>query len=113
YKNESEVIILTGDHDMLQLISPNVKVAILKKGYGSYQLWDEQLLQEEKGITPQQFIDMKGLMGDSSDNYPGVKGIGEKTAIKLLKEYQSIDGILTNLESLTPTQQKRINDDFE
>src|SRR5690625_1375941 len=77
YKDKHEVIILTGDHDLLQLVENKVRVAIMLKGQGNYSVYDHNNFYQKKGIYPWQMIDMKGLMGDSSDNYPGVKGIGE------------------------------------
>ena len=100
YGEEAQVYILTGDHDMLQLVSDTVHVVIMKKGQGNYAVYTPQTLLEEKQLTPQQIIDLKGLMGDTADNYPGVKGIGEKTALKLLIEYGSVDGILENMAQL-------------
>jgi len=97
---ESEVLILTGDHDMLQLIDHNVKVVIMKKGKLNYAVYDLDVLLDERGLTPPQVIDVKGFMGDTADNYPGVKGIGEKIALKLIHEYQSVEGVLDNLEKL-------------
>src|SRR5690606_10761174 len=97
---ESEVYILTGDHDMLQLVSDRVKVVIMKKGKLNYAVYDPELLLTERGLTPSQVIDLKGFMGDTSDNYPGVKGIGEKSALKLLQEYETVEGVLANLERL-------------
>lgn len=96
----AEVYILTGDHDMLQLVSERVKVVIMKKGKLNYAVYDLDLLLSEKQLTPLQIIDIKGFMGDTSDNYPGVKGIGGKTALKLLLDYQSVEGVLANLEHL-------------
>ncbi|SDJ33673.1 5'-3' exonuclease [Salimicrobium halophilum] len=113
YREEAEVMILTGDQDMLQLLQPNVSVLLLKKGYGNYAEYTEDRLKEEKGITPRQLIDLKAFMGDSSDNYPGVKGIGEKTALKLLHQYESIEGILENIDSLTKGQRSKIETDLE
>lgn len=100
YRTEAEVYILTGDHDMLQLVDERINVVIMKKGQGNYAVYTPEALLEEKQLTPQQFIDLKGLMGDTADNYPGVKGIGEKTAIKLLVEYGSVEGIIENFEQL-------------
>ncbi len=97
---QADVRILTGDHDMLQLVNDQVHVIIMKKGQSNYRVYNPQTLREEKKLTPQQIVDLKGLMGDTSDNYPGVKGIGEKTALKLLMEYETIEGILENLHSL-------------
>ncbi|XID93263.1 5'-3' exonuclease H3TH domain-containing protein [Paenibacillaceae bacterium WGS1546] len=108
-----DVYVLTGDHDMLQLVDERVKVVIMKKGPSNYAVYDTDKLLEEKQLTPRQFIDLKGLIGDTSDNYPGVKGIGEKTATKLLVEYGSIDGILDNLHLLPKGVRAKIEADLE
>ncbi|WP_246120479.1 5'-3' exonuclease [Cohnella terricola] len=108
-----DVYVLTGDHDMLQLVDERVKVVIMKKGPSNYAVYDSEALLEEKQLTPKQFIDLKGLIGDTSDNYPGVKGIGEKTATKLLVEYDSIDGILDNLHALPKGVRAKIEADIE
>lgn len=113
YSEHSQVFLLTGDQDLLQLLKPNVRVVLLKKGYGNYLEYHEDSFVEEKGITPSQMIDLKALMGDSSDNYPGVKGIGEKTALKLLLKYETIEGILENLDQLTKGQRAKIEQDLE
>ncbi|WP_394219292.1 5'-3' exonuclease H3TH domain-containing protein [Halobacillus trueperi] len=113
YSEHSQVFLLTGDQDLLQLLQPNVHVVLLKKGYGNYAEYQEESFTEEKGITPQQMVDLKALMGDSSDNYPGVKGIGEKTALKLLLKYGSIEGILENIEELTKGQRTKIEDNLD
>lgn len=108
-----QVTVLTGDQDMLQLVRPNIDVAIMRKGEGNYEIFQETSFFEQKGLTPAQIIDMKGLMGDSSDNYPGVKGIGEKTAIKLLTQYENIDKLLENLEELPAGVRKKIESDLD
>lgn len=108
-----DVLVLTGDQDLLQLVDERVKVIMLKKGFGNYAAYDLDTLYEERQLKPRQIIDLKGLTGDSSDNYPGVKGIGEKTAVKLLTEYDSIDGILENLHSLSASVRKKIEADLE
>ncbi|TCZ73760.1 5'-3' exonuclease [Paenibacillus albiflavus] len=113
YSESMSVYILTGDHDMLQLVSDQVNVIIMKKGHGNYALYSPDVLLEEKGLTPEQFIDLKGLMGDTADNYPGVKGIGEKTAIKLITEYGSVEGILDNMESLTKSVRSKIEAELD
>ncbi|THF76098.1 5'-3' exonuclease [Cohnella fermenti] len=107
------VYVLTGDHDMLQLVSERVHVVIMKKGRNNYAVYDLAFLKEDKGVLPFQIIELKGLTGDTSDNYPGVKGIGEKTALKLLLEYESIDGILANLSSLSASIKAKIENDLE
>ncbi|MDU1322473.1 MAG: DNA polymerase I [Clostridium botulinum] len=95
-----EVYIVTGDKDALQLATDNVKVVITKKGITEKEIYDKNRMIEEFGVTPKEFIDVKGLMGDSSDNIPGVPGIGEKTAFKLIKEYKSIETVLENIERI-------------
>ncbi|MCM8710355.1 DNA polymerase I [Clostridium sp. SYSU_GA19001] len=95
-----EVYIVTGDRDALQLASDNIKVVITKKGISEKEIYDKNRMIEEFGITPVQFIDVKGLMGDSSDNIPGVPGIGEKTAYKLIQKYGSIENVLQNVDNI-------------
>ncbi|ETT55332.1 hypothetical protein C171_20132 [Paenibacillus sp. FSL H8-237] len=113
YSDNSEVYILTGDHDMLQLIDENVKVVIMKKGRSNYKVYDLAELLEDKGLTPRQVIDLKGFMGDTSDNYPGVKGIGEKTALKLLTEYGTVEGVIENLHLLPKGVRSKIEADLD
>ncbi|WP_068773317.1 5'-3' exonuclease H3TH domain-containing protein [Paenibacillus sp. FJAT-26967] len=110
---DSEVYILTGDHDMLQLVSERVKVVIMKKGKLNYAVYDSDLLMAEKQLKPLQVIDLKGFMGDTSDNYPGVRGIGEKIALKLLLEYQSVEGVLENLDKLPKGVRTKIEENLE
>lgn len=113
YREDHDVLILTGDHDMLQLVHDHTTVVIMKKGHGNYAVYSPEYLMEERQITPAQVIDVKGLMGDTADNYPGVKGIGEKTAHKLIQEYQSIEGILANLPSLAKGVRAKIEADLD
>ncbi|MDQ0213628.1 5'-3' exonuclease [Oikeobacillus pervagus] len=112
-KKDRKVTILSGDHDLLQLLDDQIDVMLLKKGYGNYQFQTIQSFYDEFKITPRQFIDVKALMGDASDGYPGVKGIGEKTALKLIHQYHSIEGILDNIQHLTPSQRKKIEQDLD
>ena len=112
-EEEMNVLILSGDHDLLQLVDERVSVIIMKKGHGNYKLYTPDSLIEEKGLQPEQIIDLKGLMGDTSDNYPGVRGIGEKTALKLIQEFGSIDVLLSRLDELTPSVRKKIESDLE
>lgn len=113
YSETDEVIILTGDQDMLQLVDHNINVAIMRKGLGNYELFTVDNFYEKKGIYPRQIVDMKGLMGDSADNYPGVKGIGEKTAIKLIQEYDTIENLLENVDQLSNSLRTKILDNVE
>ncbi len=93
-----EVLIYTSDHDYLQLIDKNIKVSLLKVGLSNMECYDETRLFEKTGLTPSQIIDYKGLRGDSSDNYPGIPGVGEKTATKLIQEYGSFENVIENAE---------------
>ncbi|WP_017416189.1 DNA polymerase I [Clostridium tunisiense] len=99
--NGIESYIVTGDKDALQLATDNVKVVINKKGMTEKEIYDKERMITELGVTPKQFIDVKGLMGDKSDNIPGVPGIGEKTAYKLVKEYGNIENLLNNLDKVS------------
>lgn len=97
-----EALIVTGDKDALQLIRPNVKVMLTKRGIMDMQIFDEDAFKEKyAGLEPIKLIDIKALMGDSSDNIPGVPGIGEKTALKLLGEYGDLDNLLANIDKLS------------
>lgn len=99
-KQGMEVFIVTGDKDALQLATDNVKVVINKKGITEINVYDREKIIEEMEVTPKEFIDVKGLMGDKSDNIKGVPGVGEKTAFKLIKEYHSIENVLNNIDNL-------------
>ncbi len=94
------VILVTGDKDYLQLASDNSKVLLTRKGITELEIFDRQKIIHEYGIEPKQFIDLKGLMGDKSDNIPGVPGIGEKTGLKLIKEFNNIENIYKNLDKV-------------
>lgn len=113
YKDDSEVYILTGDQDILQLVELNVSVALMRKGIGNYEVYNESNFVDKFGLQPDQIVDLKGLMGDASDNIPGVRGIGEKTAMNLLTEYKTIDNILENIDSLTKGVQNNLKRDLE
>lgn len=101
-----DVTIVTGDKDLIQLVDSNTTVEISKKGVAEFESFTPTYLMEKTGLTPQQFIDLKGLMGDSSDNYPGVTKVGEKTALKLLQEWGSIDNLYENINSLKKSKMK-------
>lgn len=113
FGDSMNVMILSGDHDLLQLVNDSTSVIIMKKGHGNYMHYTPETLYAEKGLSPRQVIDVKGLMGDTSDNYPGVRGIGEKTAVKLIQEYESVEGILANFDSLTKGVRTKIEADLE
>jgi DNA polymerase-1 len=93
--------VITGDKDMLQLVSENVSVALTRKGVSEMELYGTEEIQEKYGLTPKQIIDLKGLMGDTSDNIPGVPGVGEKTALKLLHEYGSVEEVLNHIDQIS------------
>lgn len=97
---DMEVFVVTGDRDALQLATDNVKVVINKKGITDTVIYDRDRIIKDLGVTPKEFIDVKGLMGDKSDNIKGVPGIGEKTAYKLVQEYKSIENVLQNIDKL-------------
>lgn len=101
-----EVYIVTGDRDALQLASDSIKVVINKKGMSEKEIYDRNRMLEEYGVTPTQFIDVKGLMGDKSDNIPGVPGVGSKTAFKLIKEYGTMENLLENVDNISGKKMK-------
>jgi len=97
---DDEVLILTSDKDLLQLIGNNISVYLMKTGLTDLVKVDEAELSRMYGLTPHQIIDLKSLMGDPSDNIPGVAGVGEKTALKLLGEYQTLENIYQNIDQI-------------
>ena len=96
-----DTILVTGDKDYLQLATDHTQVLITRKGISELDIYDKEKIIQEFGITPTQFIDLKGLMGDKSDNIPGVPGIGEKTGLKLLIEYGDMDNIYKNIDNIS------------
>jgi len=98
--HDIEKIIVTGDLDELQLVSESTKVYTMKRGFTDTVIYDEKMVKERYGLDPEQFVDFKALKGDPSDNIPGVPGIGEKTAIALISEYNSLDNLYNNLNKL-------------
>ncbi|KYG91540.1 DNA polymerase I [[Bacillus] sp. KCTC 13219] len=102
----SEVIIVSGDKDLTQLATDNVTVYITRKGITDIEKYTPAHIEEKYGLTPVQIIDMKGLMGDASDNIPGVPGVGEKTAIKLLKEYGTIEALYEAIDAMKASKMK-------
>lgn len=100
-KENYDVVIYTSDKDYLQLIDKNVKVSLLKVGLSNMELLDEVSMKEKFGFTPKQIIDFKGLRGDSSDNLPGIPGVGDKTAVKLIQEYGDFESIIKAADTMT------------
>ena len=99
---EVDVIIVTGDRDELQLIDKRTKVFYTKRGISDIQVFDEaEFAANYEGLQPKQLIELKGLMGDTSDNIPGVPGVGPKTAMKLIKEYGNVETVLENIEKVS------------
>ena len=107
-----EVVVLSGDNDLIQLADNNITVKITTKGVTELVEYTPEVIFEKYGLTPEQIIDMKGLMGDSSDNYPGVTKVGEKTAVKLLQEFGSVEGIYEHVDEMKKSKLKEnlIND---
>lgn len=101
-----DVTIVSGDKDLIQLTDSHTIVEISKKGVAEFEAFTPQYLVEKMGITPNQFIDLKALMGDQSDNIPGVTKIGEKTGLKLLLEYGSLEGIYKQIDQMKPSKMK-------
>lgn len=105
-----DVVIFTGDRDALQLVSDNTVVMITKKGITELDIYDKDAIKSKYGFEPLGIIDLKGLMGDASDNIPGVPGVGEKTAIKLLGEFNSVENLYENLDRVSG---KRLKENLE
>ncbi len=93
-----ETLLLTGDKDSLQLINDHTKVLLMRKGISNIELFDEEHFNEVYGISPSVFVDVKALMGDKSDNIPGVRKVGEKTALNLISKYGDLDGVYEHLD---------------
>ena len=109
--SKNENILLSGDRDLLQLVDENTTVWLTKKGITELDKMDEKAIHENYGFAPSGIIELKALMGDASDNIPGVAGVGEKTALSLLNKYSSLDGVYENIESITgKLKEKLIND---
>ena len=112
-KPKEEVVILTGDRDLLQLVNSKVVILAPVIGVTKMILFDEAKVKEKYDLEPHQFIDYKALVGDSSDNYPGVGGIGPKTAADLLNKYHTLEGIYKNLGEISPKTAEKLAIDAE
>ena len=100
-KDGFEVKVISGDKDLTQLASPNTTVSITKKGISEIEEYTPKHIHEKYGLSPVQIIDLKGLMGDSSDNIPGIPGVGEKTALKLLHQFETVENLLQSIDEVS------------
>tara|TARA_Y100000590_G_scaffold118623_1_gene135729 strand:+ start:22 stop:2439 length:2418 start_codon:yes stop_codon:yes gene_type:complete len=110
---QNKVYILTGDRDSFQLIDQNINIIYTKKGISETEIIDEKIFKSKYGIEVDQYIEYLALKGDTSDNIPGVPGIGEKTALELLKKYKDIEGIYNHLEELKPKQKENLSNNIK
>ncbi len=104
--DETEIMLVTGDKDAYQLVNDRVRIYANKKGISDYEIFDIEAVTQKLGVTPEQVIEYMALTGDTSDNVPGVRGIGEKTAQKLIAEYSSLDNIYNNLDRIKGKQRE-------
>lgn len=112
-KDGFEVKIFSGDKDLTQLSTDHTTVAITKKGITEVEYYTPAHIEEKYGLRPDQIIDMKGLMGDSSDNIPGVPGVGEKTAIKLLKQFETVENLLEHIDEVSGKKLKEKLEEYK
>lgn len=112
-KEAWEVQIYTGDRDALQLISPQTHVFLTKKGISEVECYDEQALWDRYQLKPHQIVDLKGLMGDASDNIPGVPGVGEKTALKLLWQFGSVEEVLIHRHEVSGKKLSQVLEEYQ
>ncbi len=104
----SEVVIITGDKDLMQLVDDKVSLFVPIRGLSETKIFKTEDVKEKLGVFPTQVIDLKALMGDMSDNYPGVAGIGPKVAIDLIEKYQNLDNIYKNLDEIKPAIKEKL-----
>ena len=112
-KDGIDTLVISGDKDELQLIGPHVNVLINRRGMSEFDLYDIEAMRERYNLTPEQFIDLKGLMGDSSDNIPGVPGIGEKKGIALLEQYGSIENLIDHADEVKGKMGENLRNNIE
>lgn len=112
-RDELDTLVISGDKDELQLIGPHVNVLINKRGMSEFDLYDIDAMRERYGLTPAQFIDLKGLMGDSSDNIPGVPGIGEKKGIALLEQYGTLENLIDHADEVKGKMGENLRSNIE
>ncbi|GAG55551.1 unnamed protein product, partial [marine sediment metagenome] len=112
-KRNCDTIIVTGDKDTFQLISPHTKIMTTIKGITEVKIYDEAGIRGKYGVDPEKIVDILALKGDSSDNIPGVPGIGEKTAIALIKEFGSLENILNNTDKISKKSLREMIREYE
>ena len=110
---DKEMVILTSDRDMLQLVDDNITLLLMRKGVSDILEVNMDNFEEEYEVRPDQIIDMKAMMGDSADNIPGIPGIGEKTALKLLKQFDTLDNLLANTDQLKGKQKENVENNID
>ncbi|MBQ0018841.1 MAG: DNA polymerase I [Clostridiales bacterium] len=106
-------LVISGDKDELQLVDENVNVLINKKGMSDFDLYDVAAMKDRYGLTPTQFIDLKGLMGDKSDNIPGIPGVGEKKGLALLEKYGSVENVLAHADEIPGKLGENVRENIE
>ena len=107
-RKKIKTMLITSDLDSLQLINGDVKVYALKRGFSNIEEFHPESFTAKYGLEPEQFLDLKALKGDSSDNIPGVPGVGEKTATQLLRQYETLDGVYEHLDEIKETLRKKL-----
>ena len=112
-EQKKKVVVVSGDKDMLQLASEHVTIALTRKGISEVERYGPEEIREKYGLTPNQIIDLKGLMGDTSDNIPGIPGVGEKTALKMLHQYGTVEEVLAHAEELGGKMKEKVNEHAE
>lgn len=106
-------LVISGDKDELQLVDDNIRVLINKKGMSEFDIYDIEAMKERYSLTPDQFIDLKGLMGDKSDNIPGIVGVGEKKGIALLQEYGNLENIIDHADEIPGKLGENVRDNID
>ena len=103
-----EAIVITGDKDELQLATDNTKIIITRRGVSEFEVFDRKAFIDKYGFEPGLFVDFKGMMGDQSDNIPGIPGVGEKTALKFMREYGNLENFLEHRDELKGKMKEKV-----